>query len=83
VAVGVAVAAGSAVATGAAGDAGIGGTGFGAHTVCNRADFSHNIDRNCWGRPLAVPFFYAAQIIGPAIPSFYDARQWRSCGSSY
>jgi hypothetical protein len=55
---------GVAVATGAAGDAGIGGTGFGTHTVCNRADFRHNIDRNCWGRLLAVPFFCAAQIIG-------------------
>ena len=59
----IAAAIGVAVATGAAGDAGIGGTGFGTHTVCNRPDLSHNIDRNCWGRLLAVPFFYAAQII--------------------
>jgi hypothetical protein len=32
----IAAAIGVAVATGAVGDAGIGGTGFGTHTVCNR-----------------------------------------------
>ncbi|HEV7983551.1 MAG TPA: hypothetical protein VGP86_11700 [Xanthobacteraceae bacterium] len=48
----MAAAIGVAVATGAAGDAGIGGTGFGTHTVCNwhRSRLLH------WGRLLAVPF---------------------------
>jgi hypothetical protein len=53
----MAAAIGAAVATGAAADAGIGGTGFGTHTVCNRADLRRNIDRDydigggCWGSP--------------------------------
>jgi hypothetical protein len=48
----MAAAIGVAVATGAAGDAGIGGTGFGTHTVCNwhRSRLLH------WGRLLAVSF---------------------------
>jgi hypothetical protein len=54
----IAAAIGVAVATGAVGDAGIGGTGFGTHTVCNRADFCHNIDRNfgggCWPSPFSM-----------------------------
>jgi hypothetical protein len=60
VAIGVAAATGASVATGAVGDVGIGGTGFGTRTVCNRADLRRNTERKCdigggfWPSPLAV-----------------------------
>jgi hypothetical protein len=54
----MAAAIGVAVATGAAGDAGIGGTGFGTHTVCNwhRSQLLH------WGAAVGRPLLYATQI---------------------
>jgi hypothetical protein len=69
----MAAAIGVAVATGAAGDAGIGGTGFGTHTVCNQVLFVT--------KPISVVTSIAIVTLGVAVgrPLFpCDANRFHS-----